>query len=307
MMIDTRAELTDAVSMYFSEIGGVPLLTAEEEVALAKTMEAGHEAQEALAQNALDAAQRAELEARATEGKAARALFIKANTRLVVSIAKRYIHYGLPLSDLIQAGNVGLITAVDHFDYHKGNRFSTYGAWWIRQAITRSLTKHGRTIRLPAYINQQLGRLRRVRQQLTQRLGRRPPLEEIAEAMDMPPDKLRRLLRISQRSLSLNAPVGEGDEIVSLIEDQSSPSPLQRVQKRMMREDLLALLAEALSAKELQVLEMRFGLRGRETHTLAEIAELIHVSRERVRQIERKAIRKLRHPLHRHKLEGYLP
>lgn len=300
----------DVVTLYFSQIGHVPLLTSEEEAELAKQIAQGIEAKQKLTESeGRSPDEIAHLEAAVLAGERARQRFIEANTRLVVSIAKRYRNYGLPFQDLIQAGNIGLIRAVDKFDYRMGNRFSTYAIWWIRQAIKRALTEQGYTIRLPYYLRNRLRRINEVTQKLEKCLGRHPEIEEIAEAVgEANVSQLRELLLISRNTVSLNTPVGEEDdsELLNLIADEDTPGPAETVQSSLMQEDLNAIMQDALTGREMEVLCQRFGLRNRQRHTLQELADELGVSRERVRQIERKALRKLRHPHHRRKLLGYL-
>jgi len=308
----------DALSLYLRQMGEMPLLSQEEEVALAKKMERGRQAQEkleaqsGLAQSelALTYEQIVDLKRQIEEGRQARQHFIEANTRLVVSEAKHYRGSGLSFLDLIQAGNVGLIRAVDRFDYRLGNKFSTYAVWWIRQAIRRTLTRQGHTIRLPAHLQQRLRKLRRTARRLEKRLTRRPTAEEIATALGMEDiRRIRRLLQIGQQTLSLNTLIeGENSEseLVNFIEDEDSPSPSQQAQKNMMQEDIKALIDKVLSPRELEVLHRHFGLGSDEPETLQAVADDFGVSRERVRQIERRALRKLRHPSNRYKLREYL-
>jgi RNA polymerase primary sigma factor len=300
----------DAIALYLSQIGHRDLLGKEDEVSLAGRIQAGREAKEHLADGGdLTAAERTKLESQVLEGESARERFIEANTRLVVSVAKHYQNYGLPFQDLIQAGNIGLIRAVDKFDAAKGNRFSTYAVWWIRQAITRTLTRHGYTIRLPHYLRSRLRRVRETTSRLEKQLGRRPHLDEVAEALGQEDvESLRELLEIPVSTASLNVPVGEdGDsELLNLIPDEDSPSPAETVQSHLMQEDLEAVMGDVLSRREIVVLCKRFGLHGEPTHTLQQLADEMGVSRERVRQIERRALRKLRHPYQRRKLRSYL-
>ncbi len=297
----------NVTSLYFKEMGREPLLTREEEIELAKRMERGQEAQEQLAQNGHKAEERAELERLVQDGKAARRHLIEANTRLVVSIAKRYRGQGVAFLDLIQAGNEGLITAADKFDYHRGNKFGTYATWWIRQSVTRMLKNQCRTVRIPVHTNDRIKRLYRVVQQLEQDLGCRPTPEEIAEEMDLEPDKVRWLLQVSRRSYSLDKPMGEeGDSTFGdLIENDDVPPPTQTAELNILREELEEALS-SLTPREARVLRMRFGLGGRETRTLRYIGKKLGVTRERIRQIEAKGLRKLRHPRHRRRLQAYL-
>ncbi len=300
----------DAVTVYFDQIGAVPLLSSEEEVDLAKRMEAGRAAEQALAESDdLTAEETAKLESRIRDGVCARQHFIEANTRLVISVAKHYREYGLPFQDLIQAGNIGLIRAVDKFDYRMGNRFSTYAIWWIRQSIRRTLSRHSHTIRLPTYLRSRLRRIHLLSQELEKQLGRRPSVEELAEASgEENPHRLRALLEISRQTVSLNQPIGEeGDgELLSLIADEQAQTPAQTVQARLLQEDVETIMDAMLSEPEIEVLSGRFGLRGHKRQTLRELSEVLGVSSERVRQIERQALRKLRRPRSRRRLLTYL-
>jgi RNA polymerase primary sigma factor len=297
----------DTISLYFREMGREPLLAREEEVALAKRMERGEEAGKELARNGHGREEQEELERLVQDGKAAREHLIKANTRLVVSIAKRYRGQGLSFLDLIQAGNEGLIKAADKFEYERGFKFGTYATWWIRQSVARTLKNRGRTIRIPVHTTDRIRKLYQTVQRLEQDSGCRPTPEEIAEAMNMKPEKVRWLLQVSQRSYSLDKPMNEdGDsEFGDLIGDDSVPMPSQSAEQHILREELEEALS-TLPPREVRVLRLRFGLGGQEPHTLQEIGDKLNLTRERIRQIEGMGLRKLRHPRHRRKLESYL-
>ncbi len=297
----------NAVSLYFREMGREPLLTREEEVELAKKMERGIEARSQLDLDGYSPEERAPLEEAVAEGKAARERLIKANTRLVVSIAKRYRGQGLSFLDLIQAGNVGLIKAADKFDYTRGTKFGTYATWWIRQSVARTLKQQGRNIRIPVHTNDRIRKLYQVAARMEQDLGRRPTPEEIAEEVDLEPERVRWLLGVSQRPLSLEKPVDEDgeSEFGDFLEDEDVPSPAQRAEMHLLHDDLQDALS-TLTPREVQVLRMRFGLGGANTYTLREVGEKLGVTRERIRQIEGKALKKLRHPRYRRRLRHYL-
>jgi RNA polymerase primary sigma factor len=299
----------NAITLYLSEAGYTDLLTAEQEVELAKLIEAGNEAEERLRrEEALSPGERDELEQQKIWGEEARAQFIRANTRLVVSIAKKYRGRGLTFLDLIQEGNIGLIKAVDEFDYTMGNRFSTYATWWIRQAILRAIANKARTIRLPNHIESRLYKLRTEMRKLEQQMGRKPTLEEVAEWTRQSPDDVRKLLRYGQFPQSLQTPVGTDSdtELGELIEDDESETPVETVAKHMLVEDMEKAL-DSLPAREAKVLRMRFGFDGETPHTLKAIADVLGVSRERVRQLEKRAIRRLRSTRHgARRLHNYL-
>ena len=301
-------ESDDTISLYLREVGSVPLLTAEEEVELARRMEAGREARERLSKGDYTSEEeRAELEARVRSGEEARANLIKANSRLVISIAKRYIGQGVPFLDLIQEGNLGLMRAVDKFDYKRGYKFSTYATWWIRQAITRAIADQGRTIRVPVHMSDRIRRLYGVSRELEQKLGREPTLKELADALGISLQKVRWMLRISRRPLSLEKPVGEdGDsELGAFIEDEDAPAPTEVASHQLLRQELERALA-TIDPREARILRLRFGLIDGRAHTLEELGQKFGLTRERIRQIEGEALRRLRHPSRSRRLKDYL-
>lgn len=271
----------DPVRMYLKEIGKVPLLSQEEETDLAKRMEQG-------------------------DGNAKRML-TEANLRLVVSVAKRYVGRGMQFLDLIQEGNLGLIKAVDKFDYSKGYKFSTYATWWIRQAITRAIADQARTIRIPVHMVETMNRLMRISRMLIQEKGREPTLEELAEEMRMPQEKVAEIMRMSQEPVSLETPVGEEEDshLVDFIQDEHMPVPADAAADVLLREQLEEVLG-TLSEREREVLRLRFGLEDGQARTLEEVGQKFQVTRERIRQIESKALRKLKHPTRSKKLKDYL-
>ncbi len=298
----------DPVGLYFRQMAQEPLLTAAEEVDLAKRIELGKEATLKMhALRRLDRAQRQELQRLVDDGQAAREHLGRANTRLVVSIAKRYMGQGLPFPDLIQEGNVGLMRAVDKYDYKRGNRFSTYATWWIRQAITRALAQKTRTIRIPLHMTERIRQMYRTAQLLEQNLGRRPTPEEIAAEMELPAESVRGMMDASQHAIALERPVGDdGDsEFGDFIEDQDSPSPVESATQHLLQETIEEVLSE-LTPRQSHILRLRFGLGGGDPHTLEEIANKFGLSRERIRQLEKEALRRLRHPRLAHNLRDYL-
>src|SRR5512135_2922734 len=303
-----RATTGDLVRIYLREIGRVPLLTAQDEVELAKSIEAGLFAEEKLHGGfpVLDA-HRAELGELASDGLRAKQRLIEANLRLVVSIAKRYIGRGLVFLDLIQEGNLGLIRAVEKFDYTKGYKFSTYATWWIRQAITRAIADQARTIRIPVHMVETINKLYRTSRRLMQTLGREPTPEEIGDEVGIEPDRVREIFKIAQEVTSLEAPVGEDKEsfLGDFIPDESQLSPVDAASKQLLKDHLDEVLA-TLSDREAKVLKLRFGLEGNKSMTLEEVGKVFGVTRERIRQIEAKALRKLKHPSRRKKLQDYL-
>ncbi|MEB2287326.1 MAG: sigma-70 family RNA polymerase sigma factor [Anaerolineae bacterium] len=302
-------ETDDVVGLYLKEAGRVPLLTAEEEVALAKRMEAGQFAAEQLQEMAdyLTADERAELEALIADAEAAQEYLVRANSRLVISVAKKYIGRGVHFLDLIQEGNIGLIRAARKFEYQRGHKFSTYATWWIRQAVSRAVADQGRTIRVPVHMGDQINRLRRISTQLTQELGRDPTSDELADAMDTTPDKISTLIEISRRPISLETPIEEDadSEYGDFIEDKNSPQPAEVVTQNLLREHLQQALAR-LPEREAHILELRYGLQDGETHTLEEVGRQIGVTRERVRQLEAQALNRLRHSSAHQLLRDYL-
>ncbi len=299
----------DPVGLYFRQMAQEPLLTAIEEIDLAKRIELGKQARETLLRmrERCSPSISAQLERLLQDGQAAREHLGRANTRLVVSIAKRYMGQGLPFPDLIQEGNVGLMRAVDKYDYKRGNRFSTYATWWIRQAITRALAQKTRTIRIPLHMTERIRQMYRTAQALEQSRGRRPSPEEIALEMDLPVETIRGMMDASQHAIALERPVGDdGDsEFGDFIEDQDSPSPVESATQHMLQETIEEVLAE-LTPRQSHILRLRFGLGGGEPHTLEEIANKFGLSRERIRQLEKEALRRLRHPRLAHNLRDYL-
>jgi RNA polymerase primary sigma factor len=305
----SKATASDPVRMYLKEIGRVPLLTAEEEVYLAKKIEAGKEAEKKLKllKDKLSPEERRKLERQKQEGLRAKQKLIESNLRLVVSIAKKYVGRGLLFLDLIQEGNLGLIRAVEKFDYHKGYKFSTYATWWIRQAITRAIADQARTIRVPVHMVETINKLLRTQRQLLQELGREPTPEEVAEKMGITPEKVREILKIAQEPVSLETPIGEEEdsELGDFIEDKSAEAPLEKAASSLLKEDLRKVL-EGLSERERKVIEYRFGLSDGNPRTLEEVGKVFGVTRERIRQIESKTLKKLQHPHRSQKLKDYI-
>ncbi len=281
LSVPDGVSIEDPVRMYLKEIGKVPLLTADEEIELAKRMEEGDEE--------------------------AKKRLAEANLRLVVSIAKRYVGRGMLFLDLIQEGNLGLIKAVEKFDYRKGYKFSTYATWWIRQAITRAIADQARTIRIPVHMVETINKLIRVSRQLLQELGRAPTPEEIAEEMGLPEERVRDILKISQEPVSLETPIGEEEDshLGDFIQDDNVPVPADAAAFTLLKEQLVEVL-DTLTDRERKVLRLRFGLDDGRARTLEEVGKKFNVTRERIRQIEAKALRKLRHPSRSRKLKDYL-
>jgi RNA polymerase primary sigma factor len=298
----------DPVGLYFRQMAQEPLLTADEEIELAKRIERGRKARRQMEHTGeLTVSERAEVILLIEQAQEAREHLGRANTRLVVSIAKRYMGQGLPFPDLIQEGNVGLMRAVDKYDYTRGNRFSTYATWWIRQAITRALAQKTRTIRIPLHMTERIRQMYRTAQILEQELGRRPTPEEIAEEMELPAETVRGMMDASQHAIALERPVGDdGDsEFGDFIEDQDTPEPAEAAAHHLLQETIEEVLSE-LTPRQAHILRLRFGLGGGEQHTLEEIANKFGLSRERIRQLEKEALRRLRHPRLAHNLRDYL-
>jgi RNA polymerase primary sigma factor len=291
-------ETDDVVGLYLKEAGRVPLLTAEQEVELAKRIEAGDLARDQLEEygSALDPDSYSELQSLADDGELAQEHLIRANARLVVSIAKKYVGRGVPFLDLIQEGNIGLIRAVRKFEYQRGHKFSTYATWWIRQAVSRAVADQGRTIRVPVHMGDQINKLLRISAQLAQQLGRDATIEEIAEEMETDPEKVSELMEISRRPISLEEPTNEEQdaEIGDFIEDTNAASPPQIVADQLLREQVTELLTR-LPEREAYILQLRYGLQDGRIHTLEEVGKEIGVTRERVRQLEAQALNRLRH------------
>jgi RNA polymerase primary sigma factor len=297
----------DSVGLYLSQVGGVPLLTRDEEVELSKRIERGREARAELANGITSKKRREEIEALIEDGEAAREHLILANMRLVISVAKKYMRRGVPFLDLIQEGQIGLMRAVKKFDYRRGHKFSTYATWWIRQAITRAIADHGRTIRVPVHMGDQINRMLRTSHALTQDLGRDPTIEELAQALDLPSAKVDTMIRVSRRPLSLEKPIDDDNDSVmgDFIEDIEAPAPEEVTTQGLMEEHVHTML-EKLPPREARVLRLRYGVDGGRVHTLEEVGNKMGITRERVRQIEAQALRRLRHPSLRRELIDYI-
>jgi RNA polymerase primary sigma factor len=297
----------DTIGLYLKEVGRVPLLTAVEEVDLAQRIERGRLAREELAQGNVSPRRRQELQRLIEDGWAAREHLITANSRLVISVAKKYMGRGVPFLDLIQEGNIGLIRAAKKFDYRRGHKFSTYATWWIRQAVTRAIADQGRTIRVPVHMGDQINKLLRVQHQLTQRLGRDPSVEELANALEVTPQKVENMIQVARRPLSLETPTDDEEDSVlgDFIQDDEVPAPDETATYNLLREHLDFVLG-GLPPREVRILQLRYGLLDGQAYTLEEVGRKMGVTRERVRQIEAQALSRLRHPAVRRKLREYL-
>jgi RNA polymerase primary sigma factor len=307
-----RISTDDTVGLYLKEMSRVPLLSTEEELDIARRIERGRAARKELGSannpgRVTDPQRRAELETCVQDGVQARDHLIKANTRLVVSIAKKYIGRGVPFLDLIQEGNLGLMKAVEKYDYHRGFRFSTYATWWIRQTITRSIADQGRTIRVPVHMIDRIRQLYKLTHEMEQKLGRIPSMDELADEMGLSLRKVQWMMRVSWLPLSLESPVGdeEDSELGMFVEDDITPTPIQSAYGNMLREKVEEVLA-TLSPREARILRLRFGLDNGHTYTLEEVGQKFGLTRERIRQIEGKALRRLRHPRRARQLKDYL-
>jgi len=298
----------DTIGLYLKEVSRVPLLSdINEERALAIRIERGKFAREELARGNVSPKRRLELRQQIEDGWEAREHLITANSRLVISVAKKYMGRGVPFLDLIQEGNIGLIRATKKFEYQRGHKFSTYATWWIRQAVTRAIADQGRTIRVPVHMGDQINKLLRTQHQLTQKLGREPTVEEMAEALEVPPKKVENMIQVARRPLSLETPTDDEEDSVlgDFIEDDEAPPPDDTATYNLLREHLEEVL-ETLPPREVRILQLRYGLQDGQAYTLEEVGRKMGVTRERVRQIEAQALQRLRHPSVRRKLRDYL-
>ncbi len=302
----TAMSSSDTVGLYLKEMSRVPLLNTEEEISLAKRLESGNECERRLRKKP-DHPKASDWKMQIADGVDARDHLIKANTRLVVSIAKKYMCRGVPFLDLIQEGNLGLMKAVEKFDYRRGFRFSTYATWWIRQTITRAIADQGRTIRVPVHMSDRIRRLYRVARELEQEYGRKPTADEIAKVLDVEPRKVQWMLRVSYQPLSLEHPVGDDDdsELGNFIENDAMPTPSQYALDNLLREKIESVLS-TLTPREARILRLRFGLQNGRCYTLEEVGQKFGLTRERIRQIEGRALRRLRHPRRARQLRDYL-
>ncbi|HEY69625.1 MAG TPA: sigma-70 family RNA polymerase sigma factor [Anaerolineae bacterium] len=303
----SRIDIEDNVDLYFSEVGDLPLLTAEQEVELAKRIESGRKGRDKLARGVLSEKHHLRLRRQVEDGWSAREHLVLANSRLVISVAKKYIGRGVPFLDLIQEGNIGLIRAMKKFDYRRGYKFSTYATWWIRQAVTRAIADQGRTIRVPVHMGDRINKLHRETHRLTQTLGRKPTTDELAKAMDVPPKKVEEMIKAAWRPVSLETPTDSEDDSVlgDFVEDQESPAPPEIATQTLLREQIHEVL-NTLPARESRILQLRYGLLDGTSYTLEEVGRKMGVTRERVRQIEAQAFRRLRQSSVSNKLADYL-
>lgn len=299
----------DTIGLYLKEMAHIPLLSKQEEIDLAKRIELARDALSEITnpKSMISRRRHAELEEQIRDGYLAREHLIKANTRLVVSIAKKYLGNGVPFLDLIQEGNLGLMRAVEKFEYQRGFRFSTYATWWIRQTITRAIADQGRTIRVPVYMTDRIRKMYRILYKLEQELGHPPSEEQLAEELDLDPQKVKWMLRVSWTPVSLESPIGddEDSEFGMFVEDKGSPSPAQEVYDEMLRDRINEVLS-TLTPREARILRLRFGLDCDRPYTLEEVGQKFGLTRERIRQIEGKALRRLRHPRQARLLREYL-
>ncbi len=297
----------DTIGLYLKEVSRVSLLSADEEVELAQRIERGRIAREELAHISVSGNRRDELRKSIEDSWGAREHLITANSRLVISVAKKYMGRGVPFLDLIQEGNIGLIRATKKFDYRRGHKFSTYATWWIRQAVTRAIADQGRTIRVPVHMGDQINKLLRVQHQLTQKLGRDPSIEEIAETLEVPTKKVENMIQVARRPLSLETPTDDEEDSVlgDFIEDEEAPAPAETATYNLLREHLESVLKD-LPPREVRILQLRYGLLDGQAYTLEEVGRKMGVTRERVRQIEAQALTRLRQPQIRKILRDYL-
>jgi RNA polymerase primary sigma factor len=297
----------DTIGLYLKEVSRVPLLNAKEEVELAQRIESGRMAREELARGNISERRRYELRHLIEDGWSAREHLITANSRLVISVAKKYMGRGVPFLDLIQEGNIGLIRATKKFEYRRGHKFSTYATWWIRQAVTRAIADQGRTIRVPVHMGDQINKLLRIQHQLTQRLGRKPTVEELAETLEVPPKKVENMIQVARRPLSLELPTDDEEDSMlgDFIEDDEAPPPDDTATYNLLKEHLVSVL-DSLPPREVRILQLRYGLLDGQSYTLEEVGRKMGVTRERVRQIEAQALSRLRHPSIKRRLRDYL-
>jgi len=297
----------DTIGLYLKEVSRVPLLTAIEEVELAQRIESGRMAREELARGNVSSRRRIELRRLIEDGWSAREHLITANSRLVISVAKKYMGRGVPFLDLIQEGNIGLIRATKKFEYRRGHKFSTYATWWIRQAVTRAIADQGRTIRVPVHMGDQINKLLRIQHQLTQQLGREPTVEELAETLEVPPKKVENMIQVARRPLSLETPTDDEEDSMlgDFIEDDEAPPPDDTATYNLLKEHLGSVL-DSLPPREVRILQLRYGLLDGQAYTLEEVGRKMGVTRERVRQIEAQALSRLRHPSIKRRLRDYL-